>query len=149
MKTWNMVILGLLIFSATCGLGCKVTMGERIRGCGDVVSETYRVKGFSAVSLSTCGDLHIEVGDRESLRVVAQENLHRHFDIEVSGETLKIKTRRRVSLSPTKRVEFLLTVKELDTIFLSGSGNVFAPDLEADQFLVGVSGSGDVDIGHL
>ncbi len=147
MRKRNMLVLGLLIFCIACSLGCTVCGEEKVRGRGAVISETYDVEDFTGVKLATFGDLHIEIGDRESLRIVAQENLQRYFEVDVSGKMLKIDIRRRVSLRPSKPVNFYLTVKSLDTIHVSGSGDVFAPNLEADEFSVKVSGSGDVEIG--
>ena len=141
------VILGLAALCVACNLSCTVCGEEKVPGRGRVVSEIYKVKDFTGVNLATFGNLHIETGDRESLRIVAQENLQRYFEVDVSGKMLKINTRRRVSLRPSKPVDFYLTVKNLDTIHVSGSGDVFAPNLEADEFSVKVSGSGDVEIG--
>jgi hypothetical protein len=114
-----------------------------------VIEEEREVSDFTGVSLTTFGNLYIETGDEETLRIEAEDNLIRYLEAYVFGDTLKIKTREMVSLYPTRPVNFYLTVRELDTIVVSGSGDVKAPDLEAERVSIIISGSGDVETGRL
>jgi len=142
-------LLGVLVFWAICNLGCATCEEHQVRGSGPVVARTVDVSGVRAVALKTFGTLHIEMGDREELRIETQRNLQEYFEVEVSRGTLSIGSRRSVSIHPTEPVRFYLTVKTLETISLSGSGDVRAPDLEAEDFSLKVTGSGDVSIGGL
>jgi len=107
------------------------------------------VGDFTGVALAGIGELTIEVGERESLRIEAEDNLIQYFETEVRNGTLEIGIRDGVNLNSTRPVRFYLTVEELDTVVLSGSGNIEAPDLEAQRFSVTISGSGDVEMGDL
>jgi hypothetical protein len=135
------VVIALVVLSsvACCSLGFSV-----VTGSGRVVEETFEVSDFSGVKLATFGDLYIEIGEEESLRIEAEKNLIEHFEATVENGMLKIENRDLVVLHPTKPVRFYLTAKTLDTIAVTGSGNVQAPDLEAERIAVTVSGSGDV-----
>lgn len=146
-ERWLVLFLAALV--AAGSLGC--TKGEKyaVRGAGRVTTETWDVDEFTGVALSTFANLHIERGDREELRIEVEENLLRYFEVEVKDETLRIRTRHRVSLRPTKPVNIYLTVRELDRIYASGSGDVEAEDLESEEMTIRVSGSGDVVIGDL
>ena len=122
---------------------------EAIRGSGNVIEEDREVSGFTGLVLSGFGSLTIEVGEEESLRIEAEDNLMPYLEAKVRNGILKIGFQDGVNLNPTRPVRFYLTVKELDTIVLSGSGDIEAPDLEAERFSVTISGSGDVEMGDL
>jgi hypothetical protein len=139
--------LGVAIVCALCAvfsLSCTVQAGRAIRGSGHVTDQTHKLSSLTAVELATFGNLYIEKGNREEIRVEAEENLHDYFRIEVEGRKLVIGTERHANLRPKKPVNFYLTVKKLDTIELSGCGNIEAPDLEGGHVKVSISGAGDI-----
>jgi hypothetical protein len=141
--TRRALIVGLLLVMAVSATGC---LGIRtVSGSGRVTEEEREVSGFTGVELATIGNLTIELGERESLHIEAEENLMRYLETEVRGETLIIDSRENVNLIPTRGVYFTLTVKELDTVVISGLGNVEVPDLQAPRFSVEISGGGNVD----
>jgi hypothetical protein len=118
-----------------------------IRGSGRVGEEERTVDGVRGVELATIGTLHIEIGERESLRIEADANLLPYFESEVRGETLTIKVEGGTNLRTTRPAHYYLTVVDLDSITLSSSGNVEAADLEAKLFTVRVSSSGNLQMG--
>jgi hypothetical protein len=111
-----------------------------------VAEETRDVHGFTGVNLETIGNVYIEQGSVEELRIEAEDNLIPHLDIDVAGRTLKIGTRSFVNLRPTEPINFYVTVKELDTIVISGSGDVLAPELQTEDLSIKISGSGDIEM---
>jgi len=128
--------------------GCMsiVTDRETIRGSGDISEETHAFSGLTGVRLSTFGELEIRLGDKEELRIEADDNLLQYFETRKDGEVLRIGTRRGFSLRPSRTVLYTLTVKELESIGLSSSGNAHAPALSADHFEIRISSSGDVSV---
>jgi hypothetical protein len=139
------LIVGLVIaFVTLSSVACGGIGAGTVRGSGRVVEKTFEVSDFSGVELATFGELVIEIGEEESVRVEAEENLIDYFEVTVENGMLKIDNRDFVALHPTKPVKFYLTARELDTIVLSGSGNVDAPDLEGEQISITISGSGDL-----
>jgi hypothetical protein len=133
--------LGLI---AICGFvaGC----GPAIEGSGKVVTESRPVSGFSAVSLDGSGHLVIEKGGTESLSVTSDDNLLPYIETRVSGRTLTLGQRDGVNVSPSKDIEFRLTVKDLDDIEISGSGAADGKGLQGERMKVGVSGSGEISL---
>jgi len=120
-----------------------------VRGSGRLVEEERPVSGVTGVELATFGDLTIELGDEEELRIEAEENLIPYFDTEVRDGVLVIRQRPNVRLVSRMPVNFYLTVEALESIQLSASGDVEAPDLEAEDFSATVTGSGDLRMGDL
>ena len=120
--------------------------GETIRGSGSISEETYTFTGITGVQLSTIGELDIHLGDKEELRISADDNLLQYFETGKDGGDLRIRSRRGFSLRPSQRVRYTLTVKELEFIGLSSSGNAHAPALSADRFEIRISSSGDLSM---
>ncbi|MFA9406244.1 MAG: head GIN domain-containing protein [Anaerolineales bacterium] len=149
-KRFAMVVSTLALSIMACSLG-GITLGEAetVRGSGDVVEETRAVSGVSGVNLATIGDMTIELGDTESLRIEAEDNLMEYLETEVRGGKLSIGTSDNIRLEPTKPIRYTLTVTGLDTIEISSVGDIQAPDLEAEQFSISISSTGDLTMGEL
>jgi hypothetical protein len=149
MRMQTVVIITTSAIVAISSLGCCMVGWSGARGSGRVVEKEFAVKDFTGVELATFGNLTIEVGDKEELRVEAEDNLIRYFEADVFGDTLKIDSRPGINIRPTRRVHFYLTVKELDTLIVTGSGDVEALDLKAERFSARITGSGDVEMRSL
>jgi hypothetical protein len=151
MKKQALLVLLVSVFVAASSLACTVTRVEvgGVRGSGRVTEQVREVSGFTGVELATFGDLTIEVGEKEELRIKAEDNLVEYFETYVEGDLLKIKSRPGMALIARRPVNFYLTVTELDTVIVTGSGDVTGPDLEADRIRVTIYGSGGVRLGDL
>jgi predicted small secreted protein len=145
----SVLVVSLILVVALGATACYFPGLNSVRGNGRVVEENRDVHGFEGISLGGIGDLHIEVGSSEGLRIVAEENLMRHIESDVRGDILHIKTRTGVNLRPTESIDYYLTVTNLQSITLSGLGRIDAPALEATAFEVDISGAGDIQIAEL
>ena len=117
-----------------------------IRGSGTIAEETYEFAGVADVQLSTLGELEIRLGAREELRIETDDNLLSPFEAEHVGDRVRIRSRRGARLRPSETVHFTLTVRALESIRLSSSGNAHAPALSADHFEIDISSSGDLSM---
>jgi hypothetical protein len=156
MKRWaafTIFVAVLALASMACNLSgilVDTGIGTAERGSGNVVEETRPVSDITGVDLATIGTVIIQIGDEETLRIEAEDNLMKFFETEVRGGTLRITTTpRSVNLRPTQPVRFFLTVKDLEQVSISGSGDIQVPDLETSQFSVDIGGSGDVSLDDL
>ena len=111
--------------------------------------ENRTVSGISGVELAMQGDLFIELGSSESLRIEAEDNLLEYIQTEVSAGTLVIENQRMVNLRNSKPINYYLTLTKLDSIRISSSGNIQAPDLQSERFSVTISSSGSISMGDL
>jgi hypothetical protein len=118
-----------------------------IRGSGRVVSESRDVGDFTAVELAGIGTLRIEQTGIESLVIEAEDNILPMLTSDVSSGTLHLGKRGNTNIAPTKPIIYHLTVKDLNSIRISGSGEVVAPNLEVTMLTVDISGSGNATIG--
>jgi hypothetical protein len=120
-----------------------------VSGSGHVVSQERTISNVKGINLMTIGNVHITVGDREELRIEAEDNLLPYLETNVFDGQLNLRNRIGVWLRPTCPVHFYVTVKSLESLALSGSGRIEAPDLTADHFRVRLSGHGDIRLGKL
>jgi hypothetical protein len=140
----------LALSALACQLGgIPTSRRTTISGSGDTVEETRTVSGFSGVELATPGTLTILVGEKEELRIEAEDNLIPYIETGVRSGRLTIETREGVNLRNTQPLKYYLTAKDLDTIVISSSGDIEAPDLEAEHFSVAIRSSGNLDMGDL
>lgn len=149
MRNQRLIVLAAVVL-ALATFGCEGGVGfKTIRGSGTVEEKTYEVSDFSSVELATIGRFVVELGETEELRVQAEENLIEYFEVEVHNDRLKIGSRKNVNLIPTKGVYYYLTVKELDTVVISGLGSVELPEMDVPRFSVEITGGGSVDMDGL
>ena len=146
MKTYKCltIVIISLLFNA-----CVVMDNFAERGSGRITTEQRNVSDISGVSLHTDGELFIEVGNTESLRIEADDNLIPYIRTDVRNGVLTIETDQAGNLHFSRSVRYYLTVKSLNSIAILSSGNVQASDLKADKFLINVSSSGDLKMGDL
>ncbi|MCP4634299.1 MAG: hypothetical protein GY855_15340, partial [candidate division Zixibacteria bacterium] len=107
--------------------------GTKIKGSGKLGSEERSIKGVMGVKLGTIGTLYIEIGSKEKFKIEADDNLLEYFITEVDDGILEIDTRRNSNIHTKKEVKYYLTVKELESIGISSSGDVIAPDIKTDN----------------
>jgi predicted small secreted protein len=147
-----LLLILLLTLCAAAVTACVIDVGgtgEDVRGSGNVTSEDRPVSGVNGVALRTLGDLTIEVGGQESLRIEAEDNLLQYLETTVSGGVLNIQQAEDIDLRPREAIHYYLTVKSLESIEVASSGNVAAPALTAGGLTVDVTSSGDVELASL
>ncbi len=152
-KTRHTSLLTILIPATLLLTACKMAdlqlYGRAVRGSGNVIEETRAVNGVSGVNLATIGHLIIEVGDTESLRIEAEDNLLEYLETEVFNGELRIQTQSNLNMRTTQPVNYYLTVTDLDRISIFSSGDIQAPHLQAERFSITVASSGNLKMGDL
>jgi hypothetical protein len=129
--------------------GCNVAA---IRGSGHVVSETRVVSDFSRVELLGSGDVVLTQGNEESLKVEAEDNLLSHLRTEVRNHTLYLgltDENGNVILFPTQPIKFYVSLKSVEGLKISGSGNIDAQQVQSKQLALEITGSGNIAIASL
>jgi len=120
---------------------------QPIKGSGNVVSETREIGPFSKLEISGIFDVYILQGDKESVRVEADDNLLEFIKTELSGDKLSLFSDCKVSIKKSTKMNVYVTVKDLKSIDSHGIGNVKAQNaLKGDDLLVENSAVGDLDL---
>jgi hypothetical protein len=150
MNTRSSVVLllaaGAVLFATACDDHDTVfdPLPDVVHGDGNVVEESRPVGGFSSVDHGGVGDLYIQSGAREQLRVRAEENLLEYLMTEVQAGELVI-WKKGVTLFNTRPIEYDLTVGNLDRVALTGAGQIHASNLDTGPLEVELSGTGDIE----
>lgn len=148
------ILAGLvLLFSI---LACSITInddwggnGKTVRGSGTVVEETRTVSNVSGVELTIQGTLYITMGDSETLRIEAEDNLMEYIQTDVSMGRLVIKSLQGTNLQNSRPIKYYLTVTKLDLLVTSSSGDIETDNLQSDSFTVTINSSGNISISSL
>lgn len=128
--------------AAGCGVGLVV-------GSGNAVTEEREISGVEGVSLSFVGDLRITQGDEEKLVITADDNVMPLITTEVKDGVLTIGSKSTLGIPVINDLRYDLTVRNLNSLQLSGAGNAEMDGLETGSLNVGVSGAGNVSINGL
>ncbi len=143
----------LIAFLVLLSMSCTITFGGTgLTGSGKVITETRNVSGFHAVDLAGFGELSITQGDSEALTVEGEDNILPKITTEVKNGTLTIgvdQSAGPLGLNPTRTVRYTLTVKDLDRLDLTGSGNIHSSSLKSTQMTITMSGSGNITLDKL
>jgi hypothetical protein len=132
-------ILLITVLTALAG-GC--VSSEKVRGSGNVISETRPVSGVTIVGLSGDTKLDIEQTGTESLTITADDNILPLLKTEVRNGQLRLWTETNFSPETEQRVHYKLTVKALNDIALSGDGIIDAKNIATNRLQVAISGDG-------
>lgn len=132
------LVLGMGLLS-----GCAFGM---VIGSGKSVTETRAVSDFHAVDFAFLGDLEITQGDAETLTITGDDNIVALIRTTVRDGVLHIDAGAANIGRTIVPLRYVLTVKELDSIALSGLGNVSMPSLTSDDVVLALSGAGSLTI---
>lgn len=112
------------------------------------VTEDRHLTGFHAVDVAGSFDVYITQGSAESVKVDAPADVIRNILTEVKGGTLTISTKAHFTwhgLFNNKKMVVYVTIKDVNSIALTGSGDVYFKDgINANNLSLSVTGSGDV-----
>jgi len=130
--------------------GCDGLIGDGvIRGTGRVITEDRSLARFYGVSNATEARVEIIQGNRQNVRIEAEENLISHLRTRVEGGLLRIYTETGTQLDPSREMIIEIDMGDLELLMSSGSGDIDAPLIDARKLEVFSSGSGDIRLPDL
>jgi|GEM_PF-1061720 len=120
-------------------------------------TEPREVGEFTEVVLSSWGNAQIQQGETNSLIVEADADLMPYLHTEIVGSRLILGLRPNGMFGffdwlfnlmwfADKNVLYRITMKKVDGLVISGSGNISAPQIRTDHLELKVSGSGRIRI---
>ena len=105
--------------------------------------------GATGVDLQSVANLTIEQGTPEELILITDDNILPLILTDVQNGILVIRSSPGFTLQPSQRMEANLTLSNIDSITLSGVGNITVGDLVTTQIELTQSGVGDIEIMNL
>ncbi len=139
---WIVTLLFGIILLSSCSFGMVV-------GSGRSVTETRSVSNFNAVKFAFVGDLTITQGAEESLTITGDDNIVALIRATVQDGVLHIDAGAANIGRPIVPLRYVLTVKNLESLTLSGLGNIEIASLETRNLALSLTGAGSLKIDNL
>jgi Putative auto-transporter adhesin, head GIN domain len=117
-----MLAITALGFSSMAQKNDKYDDKDRIEGSGNVITKDITVKSFDELNASGVFNLLLSQGDKESLKIEADDNLLDLFIIENEGSTLTIKMKKNSNFNSKKQLKVYVTFKTLKSMDLGMVG---------------------------
>ena len=127
------------------------TIGQKwksIKGDGQITKETRTVEAFSSINSQGSWNIEISEGTPGAITVEGDENLLPYVETSVKDGVLSVKPKGAVNLKTRSRITIKLTMNEIHSLKLSGSGDIngkgaFTSEGKSD---IAVSGSGNLNL---
>ena len=136
--------LTLFLTSLVIFTGCSLNL-IGIRGDGIFKTESREVTTFSSISFKSVGKLKIQQTDKESLTIIAEDNILPTLESRISNQTLYI-SNANTSINPTEPIEFVVEVKSLESLNAKGVGSIEIKDIQGKRLAISLDGVGSIAI---
>lgn len=127
-----------------------ICSSTQLFGSNELVREERNVKGFDRVSLGGTGYVYLTQGNEEKLVVEAREEILPFIETDISRGKLHLRLKRgyrpRFNAGP---INYYLTMKDINGISVSGSGNIETETIKTFDLDLHISGSGDILVKEL
>jgi hypothetical protein len=140
---------GRVIFPAALliiAIGCFSFLDQK-RGSGNVIAQERAIdQDFNGVNLVGSPTVRVTVDESAEPKVVVttDDNLQENVTTEIRDGVLVIDIEGNISTTKGIRVD--VTVPSLASATLTGSGDIIAEGIEADDFTAKLTGSGDIEL---
>jgi len=96
----------------------------RIEGSGNIVTKNIPVLSFDALSARGVFSVILTQGDKEEVKIEADDNLQELFEVKNEGSTLKIDMKKDGIISSKNKMKVYITFKNLKSMDLNMVGNL-------------------------
>ena len=141
------VILGAAMITG-CGLVTD-SESEVILGSGVVLSEAREIGSFNRIEFGSEGRVVVTPGTAPSLTITADDNLQQYLEASIRGTTLWIRTTDDTDIDPSDTIVFRIGVEDLQSVAVTGFGNVEISPFARASFTIDLSGAGGFDLEDL
>jgi hypothetical protein len=115
-----------------------------------MTTETRSVGGFHGIALGIDAKVEVRQNATEGLTITGDGNVVPLIETRVDNGTLKIRwAGNRSPWIDGERISIVVSAKELDSLWVGGSGLIHAAAIKTDALHLNVAGSGDIVIDAL
>ncbi|HWQ18973.1 MAG TPA: head GIN domain-containing protein [Methanotrichaceae archaeon] len=141
MTNHTFVVISLIAASI---LGGCIGFTGCLNGSGHIDSENRSIPGFDGIDLQSSGNLYLDQGAEQPVRIEADDNILPALRTAVQGGVLVIGTDG--CIAPT-RLNIYVSAPLIRSLAASGSGNIIGrSQISSDSLALNVSGSGGMDL---
>jgi putative autotransporter adhesin-like protein len=140
------VLIAVPVLIALALLARLVMYRHAIQGSGNLTTEARTLPPFSSIKLNSSADVVIDRTGTQSVTVSGDDNILALFTTEVKDGTLHLAFAPDTSLRRGKSPLYRITVTDLRSIEIDGSGDVKVDHLDGAALTAGITGSGDMQL---
>lgn len=120
---------------------------DRIEGSGRVITKEIPVTSFDELSVSGIFSVSLVQGNKEELKIEAEDNLQDLFEVKNEGSKLTIGMKKDVNFNSKVKMKVYITFKKLKNMDLKTVGNVTSSEnLQFDDLKINNKSVGSVDL---
>lgn len=131
---------------AACG-DFSITIGDgesKVKGSGVKATETRAVAAFTAIDATGVGKLKLRVGEEDSLKITADDNILPIIKTEVKDGVLVLSTKG--AMNSKTDIVFEATAKTIKRLENSGTVSIDASGFNGGDLSVEASGVGSIEL---
>jgi hypothetical protein len=119
----------------------------RIEGSGNVVTKEFNVSPFSELDVKGVFSVLLTQGNKEGVKVEADDNLQSLFEVKNNGSTLVISMKDNANFNSKKKLKVYITFKKLKSMDLKTVGDISSEnDLSFDDLKISSKSVGSIDL---
>lgn len=119
----------------------------RIEGSGNLITRGVNVQSFDELYVSGIFSVALAQGDKEDVKIEAEDNLQSLFIIKNEGSRLSITMNKDTAFNTKKKMKVYITFKKLKSMDLKTIGNVSSDQtLKFDDLKLGNKSVGSIDL---
>jgi hypothetical protein len=136
MKTLSILFSAAIMFFSSC---------EKIRGEGDLRTETKSTGSFTGIEAQVSGNLYYAQGNEHRVELTAQQNILNVIETPIINNKLVVRFKNNVRVRDHEQITIRVTAPSITNIGSSGSGNVsVSSPLSGNNLSFSLSGSGNM-----
>ncbi len=119
----------------------------RIIGSGNVITRNIPVTSFNELEISGVFSVWLTQGDKEEVKIEAEDNLQDLFEVKNEGSQLSVSMKKHAHFNSKKKMKVYITFKKLKSMDLKTVGNVSSDnDLKFDELKIDNTSVGNVKL---
>jgi hypothetical protein len=143
MKNLKFLAITIAILSITFCTDAQ--MRRTVHGNNDVVTRERTAGHFTGIKVSSGIDVYLKQGDKEAIKVEADENIQEYILTEIRGDVLHVYTEVNIRDEEKKRV--YVTMKDISSICTSSAGDIIGEStIKSSNLELSASSAGDIKI---
>lgn len=143
MKNWFFFATTILVFTS-----CEFTGGNRIRGNGEIQTETRNAAGFDGIEVSGAIKVFVKQDSVYSVKVEADANLLEYIETKMRDNNLVIRSRNGKNLRPSGSIKVYVSGPSVRQFNASGASSFYGEGriVANDEIEIDLSGASNADM---
>lgn len=118
---------------------------KTVYGNKNVVKKERSTEAFTGIDVGSTIDVFLSQGDKISVEVEADENLHEYIKTEVKNEILNVYTDVNIREAEKKRVN--VTMKDITSLSCTSAGDLFGvTPVKSENLRISCTSAGDIKL---